>query len=525
MFGHTNPTGDTSATGVQTTGPSEAAGRFPQLFVTSPNYGPGIQIKTKGINYSPRTIIGDGVFDGSGTGPSITQEFFAGTGYNFGSFNQPSISYNHKISNIANSGASGPVFSITTFTNSGVYNYSSVAYRTLIETKNSNKRLELMANGTGGQNTIVMGVSGSSLLSVFGESGATSGGVTIGVNSNITPTTLPLTGSTFIQNNRNNHSLYVTGVQTIGTDNPTSLFNINGIGVTGSGASVGGNSLLKISRNLYQTTSAYPFPKGKGLEASGFSTNNYPNGLEITSYIPAVTSSGPSANKSVAIAVGAASIISPVTVANTTGFFVSDTGQNISIGQYIDDTAAIGVSGAGSDYAIKAKGDVGVTGNLQVIGNAGITGDVDITGPSYLRVNGTSKKIKEYHGSFAFTFNTGVGNIAGKGAGFTSVNDYAGLPTGTSWDNTSTFTGSAPGQGFVRINYPGVANADRSIVTVTPRYTLDGGTYGDSHRFNVSAQFSGLTQIIFYFKAVSPTTSVPTVGSVSLNFSIIEQEW
>jgi hypothetical protein len=221
MFGHTNPTGDNSG-GIQTTGPSEAQGRFPQLFVTSPNYGPGIQIKTKGINYSPRTIIGDGVFDGSGTGPSITQEFFAGTGYNFGAFNQPLISYNHKISNVANSGASGPVFSITTFSNNGTYNYSNVANRTLIETKNSNKRLELMANGTGGQNTIVMGVSGSSLLSVFGETGATSGGVTIGVNSNQPPTTLPLTGSTFIQNNRNNHSLYVTGVQTIGTSDPVS---------------------------------------------------------------------------------------------------------------------------------------------------------------------------------------------------------------------------------------------------------------------------------------------------------------
>jgi hypothetical protein len=304
----------------------------------------------------------------------------------------------------------------------------------------------------------------------------------------------------------------------IGTDNPISLFNI---GVTGSGASVGGNSLLKISRNLYSTISSF----GKGFNAGGFSTNNYPNGLEITSYIPAIPSSGPSANKSVAIAVGSTNIISPATGANTTGFFVSDTGQNIAIGQYIDDTAAIGVSGAGTDYAIKAKGNVGVTGNLQVIGNAGITGDVDITGPSYLRVNGTSKKIKEYHGSFAFTFNTGVGNVAGKGAGFTSVNDYAGLPTGTSWDNASAFIGISPGQGFVKINYPGVANADRSIVTVTPRYSLDGGTYADSHRFNISAQFNGLTQITFYFKAVSPATSVPTVGSVSLNFSIIEQEW
>jgi hypothetical protein len=132
--------------------------------------------------------------------------------------------------------------------------------------------------------------------------------------------------------------------------------------------------LLKISRNLYSTTSSF----GKGLNAGGFSTNNYPNGLEITSYIPAIPSSGPSANKSVAIAVGSTNIISPATGANTTGFFVSDTGQNISIGQYIDDTAAIGVSGAGSDYSIKAKGAVGVTGNVEVIGNLGVTGDTTL---------------------------------------------------------------------------------------------------------------------------------------------------
>jgi len=38
MIGHTNPTGDNSG-GIQTTGPSELAGRYTQLWVTSPNYG------------------------------------------------------------------------------------------------------------------------------------------------------------------------------------------------------------------------------------------------------------------------------------------------------------------------------------------------------------------------------------------------------------------------------------------------------------------------------------------------------
>jgi hypothetical protein len=381
MIGHTNPTGDNSGSGVPTTGPSEAAGKFPQLFVTSPNYGPGIQIKTKGINYSPRTIIGDGVFDGSGIGPSITQEFFAGTGYTFPSF-LPLVSYNHKISNIANSGSTGRVFSITSLSTGGAYNNNTVAYQTAIETRNSNKRLVLMANGTGGGNEIIMGALNTSFLRVFGESGVTGqGGVTIGTNSNIPPVLVPLTGSNFLNLN-NRHSLYVTGVQTIGTSDPISLFNL---GVTGSGKPVGGNSLLKISRDLYSQTLN---PSPGTLSATGFTVNNYPNGLEITSYISSRERTNGTANDSVAIAVGAVSQITGPTAsgaANTTGFFVSNKGQNISIGQVLDSSAAIGVSGASagvgvSDYAIKAKGDVGVTGDLEVVGDVGITGDLDLVG-------------------------------------------------------------------------------------------------------------------------------------------------
>ena len=368
MIGHTNPTGDNSGSGVQTTGPSEASGRYPQLFVTSPNYGPGIQIKTKGVNYSPRTIIGDGIFDGSGTGPSITQEFFAGTGYNF-TFNNPLISYNHKISNIANSGASGPVFSITTYSNGGTYSYLNAATRTLIETRNSNRRLDVFSNGTVGPNKINLGVLNESLLSLWGPSGSATGGVTIGASaSSISPLLGSLTGSTFTTSTtgvaiRANHSLSVTGVQTIGTNNPQSAFNPTGIN---QNRPIGGNSNLKISRNLYSTTTGGS--KGLSLQAAGFSVNNYPNGLEITSFIPNVASTGPNANDSVAIAVGASRIIENssgnLSAFPATGFFVSNTGENVAIGQYLDSSAAIGVSGAGSDYAIKAKGNVSATGRI-----------------------------------------------------------------------------------------------------------------------------------------------------------------
>ena len=377
MFGYPNPTGD-SLGGIQTTGMAEAQGKFPQLFVTSPSYGPGVQVRTKGSStYAPRTIIGDGVFDFTsaggaaaalaGTGPDITQEFYAHSTHTFGA--GPLISYQHKISTPTNTTGFAPVFSVTTHTNSGVYGVNTVN-KTSIQTKNSNRLLEIMANGTGGGNKINLGAGTYPLLSVNNGSGATAGGVSIGSPSNNYSTILlPLTGSTFTGGNVNNHSLLVTGVQTIGTDNPISLFNR---GITFNNANVGGNSLLKISRDLYSST--YNPPKGTSTNATGFSVNNYPNGLEITSDIPlipliATSKGGAFANKSVAIAVGARteiynSSIVGGPIAASTGFFVSNSGENIAVGQSIDYTAAIGVSGADADYAIKAKGNVSVTGKL-----------------------------------------------------------------------------------------------------------------------------------------------------------------
>ncbi len=374
MFGYTNPTGDNSG-GISTTGMAEASNRFPQLFVTSPNYGPGVQVRTKGAStYAPRTIIGDGVFDFTsaggvaalaGTGPDITQEFYS-NGYTF--TNGPLISYQHKISTPTNTTGFAPVFSVTTYTNAGTYGVNTVN-KTSIQTKNSNRLLEIMANGTGGGNKINIGTTSSSLLSVWGASGAPTGGVSIGASaSSFSPLTASLTGSTFNTGdiNKPNHSLLVTGVQTIGTNNPLSEFNPTGINQNGS---IGGNSKLKIFRHLYSTTTGNP--KGAPSTprtAAGFSVNNYPNGLEITSFIPSAPSTGTNANDSVAIAVGASHTILTSTSTDSpftaTGFFVSNTGQNIAVGQAIDYTAAIGVSGAGTDLAIRAKGNVEVTGKI-----------------------------------------------------------------------------------------------------------------------------------------------------------------
>jgi hypothetical protein len=385
MVGYNNPTGDNSWN-LSTTGPSERSGRYPLLWVTSPEYGPGIQIKTKGINYSPRTVVGDGIFDSSegitsaGTGPDITQEFFTGTGYNF-SANKALISYHHKITNVSNTGVTGPVFSISTFTNSGVYNSFSTARRTLIQTTNSNKLLEIMANGTGGSNGINIGIINQSLLSINAPAISATGGVTIGASASNFPaygggSLTPL--ATFISG-RANHSLVVTGTQTIGTISPISLFNPTG---TNQGALLGGTSHLKIYRDLYTSTST----KGSIVSASGLSVNNYPNGLEITSHIPSLASTGAGTpNQSVAIAVGGSSQLYNTSTGDdiplpATGFFVSNTGQNIAVGQYIDYNAAIGVSGAGTDAAISAKGAINGIGNLSISGTGTFGGNVNASG-------------------------------------------------------------------------------------------------------------------------------------------------
>ena len=521
MFGYTNPTGDNSG-GIQTTGPSEVSGRYPQLFVTSPNFGPGIQIKTKGVNYSPRTIIGDGIFDGSGTGPSITQEFFAGTGYTF-TFNNPLISYNHKISNIANSGASGPVFSITTYSNSGTYNYASSAFRTLIETKNSNKRLDIFTNGTGGANTITMGVLNSSLLSIYGGSGSTSGGVSIGVNSNISPTLTPLTGSTFssLGNNRSNHSLYVTGIQTIGSSDPVSLFNRS---TTGTSKSFGGNSLLKVSRDLYSST----FPNGKGSDAVGFSVNNYPNGLEISSYLPAFPLTGPSANDSVAIAVGATTYLNGGTTgtAAATGFFVSNSGQNIAIGRTIDYSAAIGVSGAGSDAAISAKGDINGIGDLNISASGTFGGNVNASGGNItnslnvgdglfqtgsLNLNQSSSIKKMYTGYGFFYFNEPADPLIAYDFGdpFTT----GAMPPGFSYNPGagSSFSGGA----VVVLTHPTI-DPLKTVVLVTGRYA--GLSFDDALTCFFTAQ-PGATSTNIYMRCNWPD---PNAVKVGFNYTFIE---
>ena len=385
---------------LDTTGPAEAQGAFPQLWISSPNYGPGLQVKTSassttGDLASPnvasigRTVIGDGVFDAaavfnsfdkiSGTGPDFSQELFLNTGYLFGA-KSPLISYQQKISNALNTTGNAPVFAITTYSpiTPGLYNPGiSSSLSTTIQVRNSNNQLNIMANGTGNAslNNVNIGARDNYLINV--KAGTTAdpgyGNVKIGnvAGSNLGTTGILSGNINFLSPGYNgpyaNHSLTVSGIQTIGTEIPLSGF-ATGANVTGAGVSNYSN--LKIHRNLY---TGIHYPTGLGFDFTSYYTgptaNSYPNGIEIISDIgDGVGTSVTGANRSVAIAVSARNAFSTLTglkgisrAAPPNGFFVSDTGQNVSIGRLPDYYAALSV-----------------LGNTDVVGDFGVTGDVSI---------------------------------------------------------------------------------------------------------------------------------------------------
>jgi hypothetical protein len=389
--------------GLNSTGTSEAVNVFPSLWATSQTYGNVLQVKNSPLStYTSRTLIGDGAYDGasypvasdrlSGTGPDLTQEMFLNTGYSF-TGNLPLLSFQQKISNASNTTGSSKVFALTTYSgNMGPYVPGvSNGLSTTIQTLGSNHVLNLFANGSASPdlNRVNIGTRKSTpFFTLF--PGPTSspgfGSITVGPISDAAPgATGILSGALFIAAGMNpsapknyaNHSFYVRGIQTIGDPNPLSRFSESS---TDSNKDVSNYSMLKISRNLATATVSDGL---NGYKATGPYPGSYPNGLEITSVIsPGKGSAG--ANKSVAIAVGAISNYEfpagkgqkPI---NTTGFFVSDTGQSVSIGAPIDSLLALQVIGdVGITGSVDVVGDVSVTGDVNIVGNLGVTGEVSM---------------------------------------------------------------------------------------------------------------------------------------------------
>ena len=355
-FGHNDPRYDLGS-GLTTTGPSELANNFPKLFVAGSRRGQTFQVKTgSSSGFISRTTIGDGFNDynavtdktSAGYGPDLTQEFFVDT-YNFSA--APLISLQHKITNSTNVTDTATVFSISTFTKAGTYNPDTIATKTVIQTKNSNSELRLYANASSAStsiyNKVIIGARDKSLIGAFaGQDSSNVGTVTIGQNAISNRSTLygvfDTARITFPSNDSNNHSLTVNGVQTIGTSDPYSAFSyINSASNyygTDSSRPVGNVSMFKIQRGVLNSSN----------NASGYSYDNYANGLEIISYRTLNSNPITATNKSVGIivATGTNKFTSP-----TTGFFVSDNGKNVGVNSVIDYGVGIKI-GPTTDYQI-----------------------------------------------------------------------------------------------------------------------------------------------------------------------------
>ena len=552
-FGATGPTASyypgsfSTYFSLPTTGASESLNRFPQFWVTSLDRGPVFQVKNlgtynaKGGSVLPRTIIGDASSEFSfETGPTASKisgiysdisqviQINPGDGITAPISTGPVFSYQHKVASSGVTSSNEPVFAITTHVNGISYNVNSYAQKTVIQTLNSNSELHIFANSTGSSNnnTVLIGANNNTFIRIRGGEtpGSTGfGTTTIGASgdsytgyraslssmSNFTSADSIAKGIS----PRSNHSLVVTGIQTIGTSDHVSRFNPIGNDIT---SGFGGSSMLKIHRNLFTSTYNYNSGPMAYTGATGSYIKNHPNGLEITSYKSNIDGTFTSDNKSVAIAVGASDQIQGfengpdinfTPVFNPTGFFVSDTGENVSIGQYIDYNTALGISGAGSDFSIKAKGNVGITGSVSVTGtfttstNATIGGLLSVTsgginatggfnfygGRVNIYANGAGNSLNIYSSSFAtpdYTFDssgnihnlTGTLNSSIVGVDYTVGTDQSVIKSGAcwyKWTGFSTYYVNEPNASAAttKLNWMRVG----SVVTVTGIVTFGTG--------------------------------------------------
>jgi hypothetical protein len=374
------------------TGPAENLGIYPQVFMASLDYGPVLQIANLsekiGKYPSSRTVIGGGFYDYNAGNKSsgisdVSQEiFFDSNNTSFpNGLTAAAMSYQHKLSDQFNTADTAPVFSISTFLKTGIITNTNGASRTLIETKNSNSSLRIQANGTGALtlNKLQLGGSNNYGLTVFGQTGTSISPVTIGFNSsayygsfldlNTYSVFNPISNDAI---NYGRHALSIAGVQTIGTRDPISAFSNS---APASQECAGTVSMLKVHRDL---GTSYNYAGGM----IGPSVNNYPNGIEITSFENNTLSYSVDANESVALAIGSKrGYIDPKI---TKGFLVSNNGRNVTInGGCIDLGAHLYIPTPTTiELAISTPGLIN-TGNIGVTENIRLGGD-------FLNSNGTT---------------------------------------------------------------------------------------------------------------------------------------
>jgi len=161
-------------------------------------------------------------------------------------------------------------------------------------------------------------------------------------------------------------------------------------------------------------------------------------------------------------------------------------------------------SSTGTVYGLYIEGadENVIEGNLQAVDSIQI---------------GTSSKIKnQWHGTFKFSYNTGVANISGFGPGVTGI-DGTYLPGGFSY-NTGDLNDSTSQPGFIQLGMPPVDDINKTLIHITPRYE---GTAPDSTDFILTSQVS---TSVFTIYVRRPINSGLTTAALAFSFTLIEYE-
>jgi hypothetical protein len=228
---------------------------------------------------------------------------------------------------------------------------------------------------------------------------------------------------------------------------------------------------------------------------------------------------------------------------------VSNSGQNIAIGQPIDYSAAIGVSGAGSDSAISAKGDISGIGNLSISasgtfgGNVNaLVGNVNASGGNItnslnvgdvlfqtgsLNLNQSSSIKKIYTGYAFFYFNPASAQDPIIAYDFGDPFTSGALPLGFGYNQGAGSSNSS--SAVVVLTHPNI-DPTRTSVLVTGRY--GGSGFDDALTCFFTSQ-PGATSTNIYIRTVFAVASDgsnrvqgrwPNVNDAKLgfNFTFIE---
>ena len=392
--GALNPSARNSITPLMTYGPSSIpAYNSPKMWSVATGGQPAAEFRTEGAlnsNHPGRTLIGaalggdrNDTFSG-GISSQIRQDLIANPSVSLPGSEAITLSLDHRFVKSPTGSLPGNVdrvFSLSTFA-SGL----SLPIRTLLETRGSNKFLEIKSNPsvTGGQ--VRIGVNnGSSTginsdgpnILVVGGSGAGVNGpnsVTIGENAQnfFSPNTTALGYSGGAQPNQNYHRLSVQGGVSIGIQDSLTERTYLSPGSFGHNSSSpsGRFSMLKVHRDR---------------DSSASRANNYPNGIEISIRGDSNSSAATGTkNSSLSLSVWDTDTNSRESFSSIPGFSISDNGENVNIGPGFPTRNNLSVVGNAcfGDYAfVQSNGFTGpakgmrVQGNV-VIGNTGANSNI-----------------------------------------------------------------------------------------------------------------------------------------------------